>query len=360
MTFGSSHTRSRPFGARPRTKRSRILRWLKRIALACLALTIIMAGTGAIFEAVSRQKATKNYPPKGQLVDIGGRRIHLDCRGHGSPTILLEAGSDSFGSLSWARVHDRLASRTRTCAYDRAGIMWSDRAYASQDGEAVARDLHIALGVAGERGPFLFVGHSLGALYTLIYTRTYPGEVVGLVLVDPGHPGQEKQIDRFPALAATSGTLAGFQSILAALSWTGLPRLVAPAGAPPHAPRSVVEQSTAYYGKSLDGLLAGLEGIDRTMAQAAASRDLGDIPTIVLGQRYFLPGAMGRDLGLSPDETARFNAEWAAFREDLASWSTRGQNQIVDGSGHYIQFDQPQRVVAAVDEVMHAALGPHR
>src|SRR5215213_7765967 len=101
-------------------------RWVKRAAIGLACLTAIAVGSGAGFEAAMRGRTARGYPAPGRLVDIRGRRLQLDCRGRGSPTVVLEAGLDHLGSLSWAAVHDSIARTTRVCAYSRAGIMWSD------------------------------------------------------------------------------------------------------------------------------------------------------------------------------------------------------------------------------------------
>src|SRR5262245_49846569 len=165
-------------------------RWAKRIGIGIGALVVLATLFGAAAEAVMRARAGRQYPALGRLVDIGGRRIQLDCRGSGSPTVVLESGLDTYGSLSWALVHDSIATTSRTCAYSRAGIMWSDAPAGALDSKTVAEDLHSALTKAGERAPFVVVGHSLGGPYALILTGLYPAEVAGLVFVDASHPNQ--------------------------------------------------------------------------------------------------------------------------------------------------------------------------
>ena len=120
-------------------------RWAKRIAVGLGGLLVLAIVFGASAEALMRSRAARNYPAPGRLVDIGGRHIQLDCRGAGSPTVILESGLDNLGSLSWALVHDSIATTTRTCAYSRAGIMWSDADPGAFDSKRVSEDLHIAL-----------------------------------------------------------------------------------------------------------------------------------------------------------------------------------------------------------------------
>ena len=101
-------------------------KWLRRVGLGIVGLLALAAIVGAAYELNGRRQATREFPPPGKLVDIGGRKIQIDCRGSGTATVVFEAGLDMGGSLSWSSVHDSIAKTTRACAYSRAGIMWSD------------------------------------------------------------------------------------------------------------------------------------------------------------------------------------------------------------------------------------------
>src|SRR5215203_2776479 len=157
-------------------------RWLKRAAIGVAALGTIALLSGASYEQLMRRRALQTHPVPGRLVDVGGgRRIQIDCRGAGAPTVVLESGLDNLGSLSWTAVHDSLARTTRVCAYSRAGIMWSDASPAPFDLTSMADDLHRALAAAGESAPWVVVGHSIGGPYAMSFAHAYPSEVKGLV-----------------------------------------------------------------------------------------------------------------------------------------------------------------------------------
>ena len=125
----------------------------------------------------------------GQTFDIGGRSLHMTCAGNGSPTVVLLSGTGEM-SASWARIVPEVASNTRVCAYDRAGQGWSDDAPHPQDGNEMAADLHQLLAVAGEHGPYLLAGHSLGGVYSLAFAAKYPDDVAGVALLDSSSPEQ--------------------------------------------------------------------------------------------------------------------------------------------------------------------------
>jgi pimeloyl-ACP methyl ester carboxylesterase len=154
-----------------------------------LAVAIDVGRSGGPGSWLARHLPPAPYVAAGARIDIGARSLYLDCRGSGIPTIILEAGSGSDSS-TWFAVHDELAKTTRTCAYDRAGRARSDPRPRHTLADAAA-DLRALLAAAGERGPFVVVGHSLGGAYGRVFAATYRGEMAGLVLVDAFNPDLE-------------------------------------------------------------------------------------------------------------------------------------------------------------------------
>jgi pimeloyl-ACP methyl ester carboxylesterase len=330
-------------------------RWAKRIALALGCLAGIAVATGASYEAVQRGRAARAHPARGRLVDIGGRRLQLDCRGAGAPTVVLEAGLDYLGSLSWAAVHDSLARTTRVCAYSRAGILWSDPAPGPFAAARVPRDLHAALAAAGERAPWVLVGHSLGGPYVRLFTRAYPAEVVGVVLVDASHPAQ------FARYAEATGRSmkppAGLAAVGSALAWTGIVRLVSGGDTPAGWPAEAAAVSAAYLPTSLDALHAETAAVDATLAAEARAHTLGDRPLVVLtGAAEMSAERLARE-GVTRAEGARMQAAWKTLQDDEATWSSQSRHEMVRDASHYIQFDRPDVVIRAVREVVARARG---
>ena len=133
--------------------------------------------------ASAHGQADADYPPQGRLIDLGGRNLHLHCAGSGSPTVLLMVGGGGF-AVDWALVQPGVAESTRVCSYDRAGLGWSDRGPEYETVEQTVADLHNGLQAAGERGPYVLVGASIGGIYIRAYQRTYPGDVAGLVFTN--------------------------------------------------------------------------------------------------------------------------------------------------------------------------------
>jgi len=152
------------------------------VVLAVLAGLLIgigadVARSGGFNPWLARHGLPPPYFPQGERFDIGERSLYLDCRGSGSPTVVLEAGSGS-DSATWAAVHDAIAGTTRTCAYDRAGRGRSDDREEHTLGDAVT-DVRALLNAAGEQAPFVIVGHSLGGSYARVFATEFRDEVVG-------------------------------------------------------------------------------------------------------------------------------------------------------------------------------------
>ena len=122
--------------------------------------------------------------PLDELVDVGKHRLYIHCTGTGRPTIVVDTGIGETYE-SWESIIKSLSLETRVCAYDRAGYGQSEPGPMPRDSQRAADELHLLLANSGEDGPFLLVGHSLGALNMQVYAHSYPEEVAGLVLLDP-------------------------------------------------------------------------------------------------------------------------------------------------------------------------------
>ena len=157
--------------------------------LGLVVALLVLAVAGAIYQAIATELAERAFPPPGEMVGVGGHRLHINCVGQGSPTVVLDAGSGGF-SAQWVRVQREVSDTTRVCAYDRAGMGWSEMGPEPRDAEQISSELHTLLKGAGIEGPYVLVGHSFGGLYTRTYAARYPDEVAGVVLVDSSSPKQ--------------------------------------------------------------------------------------------------------------------------------------------------------------------------
>ncbi|HEY6621215.1 MAG TPA: alpha/beta hydrolase [Steroidobacteraceae bacterium] len=284
------------------------------------------------------------------MVDIGGRRIHIDCRGTGTPTVVFESGLDTNGSLSWSAIHDSVAQFTRACAYDRAGIMWSDPTTGPRDANAVASDLHQTLIAAQERGPYVMVGHSMGGPYIMTFTQLFGANVLGLVFVDASHPNQTKRMQE-TGVKDTEVPLN--MRLKAALAWTSVPRLLLRTQDDPNDPKLIRKIGVHFQPTSLAPLLKENAAVADTLREAGAFRSLGDRRLAVLTALAPLSPATLDALHITQEQGRRVSAIWLDLQNDEATWSRQSTHQVFNDSTHYIQFDRPDAVIAAIHKVVN-------
>lgn len=332
---GSSHTQ----------KRSRLWRWTKRVLAGVAGLVALLLLTGATYQFITTKIDERKYPPPGRLVDVGGYRLHLYCVGEGTPTVVLDAGLGG-GVLDWSTVQPEVSKFARVCTYDRAGMAWSDSGVGPRTSRQVVAELHALLGNAGERAPYVLVGHSISGIHVQLYAGRYPDEVAGLVLVDSSH---EDQLSRKGMTAIPSF----YPPLIKAVSPFGVVRLMDLVGTPSaNMPHGVGAERAAIYShtRSMYSYADEISAIPVSMEQLrAAPMRLGDKPLIVLTRGMKEASNMG-----SPEEAEQAEQAWAELQADLARRSSSGRQIIAEKSGHYIQFDQPDLVIDAIRQVVGA------
>jgi pimeloyl-ACP methyl ester carboxylesterase len=284
------------------------------------------------------------------MVDIGGYRLHLDCEGSGSPVVIFEAAVGNPG-LSWALVQPQVASFTRACAYDRAGIGWSDPSPRPRTVEDMAGELKTLLETAGIPGPYVLVGYSSGGWQGRYYAHTYPQDLAGMVLVDSAHEDQASRLGAEGEPAA-----ARLFRLIPLIARMGIPALVpellpvpGKGYLPPEDVRAIQALMAAEIGFA-DAMAAEMEAVWENLARVrqAEIRSLGDVPLVVLAHTNLeaVPG-----VELSP-EAGRI---WLELQAELASLSPQGRLVRVEDSGHDILYQRPELVVEAIRTVVSEA-----
>jgi len=324
--------------------------WTRRVLLV-LGLTLVaLAGIGASYQAVATVIDKRTYAPPGQLVDVGGYRLHLYCVGEGSPTVVLDTLGEGT-SVNWGWVQPELAKTTRVCAYDRAGRGWSDPSPAPHDARHIAAELHALLINASIEPPYVLVGHSFGGLVTRLYADQFPDQVAGMVIIDGGQP--DIRSARFPAEAREKTSAEErFMTVAPLLARLGLFRLV---GTPPDTdlpPQQRAEFAAFYASTALwDSMYAEqLVAMPTTDEQVRQTGSLGDRPLMVVN------GSMAwLTRGAPMDETRRVYNELQA---ELLALSSNSVQRIIDGASHgSLVFNQhhAQQTSAAIRQVVEAA-----
>ncbi len=328
----------------------------KRIVLSILALLLVLIVTTLLLGAKAKADLIAKYPPIGQMVDVGGYRLHIDCQGTGSPTVIMEAGLGE-PSLNWALVQPQVSTTTRVCVYDRAGLGWSDKSPKSRTANIMVDELHTLLKNANIVGPYVMVGHSTGGMLVRLYAHTYPSEVVGMVLVDAQHEEQFSRLSptiqqNIKAMFAQSNQNMPLYRILINSGISALVPAVAALADNPKLPSPTRETFTALAisdPKFIEAQAAEQDAIFDSLEQVRAAHitSLGNIPLVVLYH--------GIDddptPGLTPEENKQ---RWLDLQTELAALSPQGKLVIADKGGHHIQLDQPDIVIDAIEQVLTA------
>ncbi|WP_426503056.1 alpha/beta hydrolase [Dactylosporangium sp. McL0621] len=296
-----------------RRLRSRSRRWLVYPVIAMLAL----ASAGGGYETLREAADANAYPMPGQLIDVGGHRLHLSCTGSGSPTVVLEPGGGEMSSnLGW--ITPAVARDTRVCAYDRAGRGWSEPADTPQDATQIATDLHTLLQRGHIPGPYVLAGHSFGGLYVLTFAARYPDDVAGMVLVDSTAPASAaKPAARPPGDGGSYDATGRVSALVSASTRLGLVRLYGRFDFGSLPPRSRDEvRARAATASNLRSTIDEYVQASASIEQAASLQDFAGKPLVVL------TAGSGHDTA------------WSAAQNRLATLSTNCVHRVIAGATH--------------------------
>ena len=320
--YASSSSTARPLSAQVAERRRPT--WLKRVLLGSLAVITILPLAAMLYQVIATGIDLRNYPSPGGLVDVGGYRLYLHCVGENvdeRPTVILETGlGGGATSADWAWVQPEIAKVTRACAYDRAGLGWSDRSPQPRDASHIAVELHTLLENSHTAGPYVLVGWSYGGLYVREYENEYPRDVVGMVLLDSSSP---QQCDSTPAwqaqCASTSRTFAA-GPVLARLGVVRVIGLLQPATGLP-GPESKERLASLSATKDWEALNAEWLASPATNKEVLNSRSLGSVPLLVV---------TATNHGASSD----LEQLWQIWQSGYTALSTNGAQQVVRGATH--------------------------
>lgn len=283
--------------------------------------------------SASAPSVADETPAPGTYIWVGDHRLHLDCQGSGSPTVVFDSGLGG-SSLDWTLVQPEVASFTRACAYDRAGYAWSDPGPLPRDPEHIVTDLEQLLGNGSVAAPYVLVGHSLGGLIVQRFARRNPQRIAGLVLVDATHEDQFRRLEEALVPSDQAGPWFLVTTSAAYRPPEGLPddvRLLADAFAA--RAQSIVVTSSE---------LSFLRKTARTAAAAAG--ELPDVPLVVISHRLATPAAPTRD--------ARMAELWMEMQRELAAGTRHSTHVIAATEDHYVHIREPQTVINAVRGVV--------
>lgn len=277
-----------------------------------------------------------DVPPPGELVDLGGYRLHINCEGYGSPTVILDAGLGDW-STHWTAVQSLLKEDTRVCSYDRAGYGWSDLGPRPRDSQRIVTELHSLLEKAVIEPPYLLVGHSFGGLNMRLFASTYSQEVAGLVLVEASHPASlpYQRNEEGTAPAGTPSNQLMVAHYVEREEETTFPPEAQPA-----------MHDNLLRTKSLMTSRGEYRALGSSVQELLKAPPLGDLPLTVMsrGKRQWPAGTAGD----SKEEA------WQNQQKELARLSRLSHSVVAPKSGHHIHLDEPDLVADVVRDMITA------
>jgi pimeloyl-ACP methyl ester carboxylesterase len=310
-------------------------------------------------------RGLRTHPP-GDLVDVGGFRLHLHSEGEGAPAGIFDAALGG-SSLSWALVQPRVAAFTRACSYDRAGFGWSEAGPMPRTAGRIADELHTLLVRAGVPPPYVLVGHSYGGLVTRIFAARHRDETAGLVLVEPAFPEdwvepneiERRRVEigvrlcrqgawaarlgiaRVVSVLIKMGALGAARRIVALVSGGQLRRgageIVAPSANLPAELRPALHRMWTQP-KFFDALASQIETIRTSAREALDAGPMGAVPLVVVSATTPHPHHVD-------------------LQERLARSVPGGRRIVAPASGHWVPLDQPDVVVNAIQDVVRQVRG---
>lgn len=291
----------------------------------------LLASTLLLWLGITPVPGQSAPPARGELIDIGGHMLYIDCRGEGLPVVVLDTGLGGASS-DWRKVQPALASTNRTCTYDRAGYGRSDSGPLPRTSGRIAAELRTLLMLAELPPPYLLVGHSFGGFNVRLFAGLFPADMAGLVLVDAPHEAQANALFEQGILGVLdpNGWLRSFWSPELLSS---LPAEVA-----------AIAETLGMQAKTWYTILNEATAFDASGQELQATPFPSDIPLGVLmhGRRIFPPGVIGD--GLEQD--------WLRANRDLVRAQTRGVFAIAPESGHLVHAEQPELIVEIVRKVL--------
>jgi pimeloyl-ACP methyl ester carboxylesterase len=311
---------------------SQLLLWSRRVLLALLITLCVLGVAGASYQAIATARDARAFLPPGQLVDVGGYKLHIHCLGEGTPTVILEAGQGGL-STDWVWIQPEIAKTTRVCAYDRAGVAWSEPGPMPRDARQIGIELNTLLKNAQIPGPYVLVGHSYGGHYVRVFAAAHPEMVKGMVLIDAAHPDQWS---RDPEGEAQYAQVKQFYQIAGVLARFGLLRLLNYTPVTPDLPpaQGAVHKSFSDTTQLVDAASAEFNATEATNQQVREAGLLGELPLFVLtATDHGRPEieVIGQELQL-----------------ELAQLSTNSHQRIVEGATHSSLIIEQQDALATI------------
>jgi len=325
----------------------------RKILFSLMALVVLLAVSGVVFEAIASHQGAKKFPPEGRLVDVGGFSLHLQKQGDGSPAIVFETGS-GVASTGWGDLPKRLSRYGTVITYDRGGYAWSEEAATKRTGANIVRKLYTALKKEKIDGPYVLVGHSLGGMYSRLFAQTYPEEVAGVVLLDARPEDFSKETAPFFEKAGLDPVSVNTPSAgtLTLLKRIGVIRLMENSVLPD---MSEEEQDLAMnielqpkFFRAQEQELNNITDLENSIR----GHSLKSIPLTII--THGIP-TDSSGFGISPRNGEQMEKIWQEQQKQLLNLSSESKLIVAEKSGHFVMDDEPELVFNAIKERVEQA-----
>lgn len=314
-------------------------RWFQLVLI--MILVVVIGSAGFIYQHQSLKADAIQNPPVGKMVDLDGQQMHVYTQGEGDITIVLASGLGTENPyVDFYPLHEKLSKQARVVVYDRFGYGWSDQTSVLRDIDTITGELSTSLRESGEKGPYLFVAHSIASLEAIRFAQTYPDEVAGIVLLDAGNPTfyktyhtPSKATQKFMQLLKTSGTLR----VLSHVPSVAEALLEPEEGYGQGIPESLKEMQLAMLLKNFsnDTVIDEMLHLQSNAKKVVDGGHLGDLPLI-----WFTAGSSQQVI-----------EGWSESQEELAEWSTNHKQIILDNAGHYVHHHEPELIIEEISSL---------
>jgi len=346
----------------PKSRWKRFMKWL---VLSALAVIVLLAAAGFIYNEIAQQLEARRFPQQGKSIRLGGEfgnlTLNLNCSGQGSPIVVLDSGW-GIPAIGWSRVQPDVARFTRVCSYDRAGYGWSAPGPKPRTSSEIARELHALLAAAGEKSPYILVGHSFGGYNIRMFNATFTNDVAGMVLVDASSEYADAEVSkRSPEFARflkkQEASISRQMTLAPVRIDLGIERLFGRRRDLPYLSSDENEEmrhlqlQPDFYRQAW----AEMQSFSASADEVRAAGNLGDKPLIVLTGAEVVPPPPG----IPKQEFDDIQNAWVndlQVRE--THLSTKGRQIILSDTGHLIPLERPDAVISAIHEVWTAAKAP--